>query len=287
MPPPQNCAGCKNLHRCNLQVLITFSFSSCINRCTTISSGHSYPRSPPNLPLKVKIQLQKLWVMIIFISWRQYWKPAGNFSNLHWIMWTCHSVKILGQRGLNFCHLASRIAHKFCLDALARICLAGLIAGNRQQWRQAWRKALMITTVTFAYFLLIFSCMMSLPPCSISPCSNISTSKSSSTGTYLRLEPRFINFHTICPFASMFKTMRDLVRLISSKVDFSPTLFSATSLATLVCSCQKWAIFGCSTLHLRNFPVERGPVPLHHLQVGQVAQICWCFILIALMEGWL
>ena len=129
-------------------------------------------------------------------------------------MWTCHSVKILGQRGLNFCHLASRIAHKFCLDALARICLAGLIAGNRQQWRQAWRKALMITTVTFAYFLLIFSCMMSLPPCSVSPCSKISTSKSSSTGTYLRLEPRFINFHTICPFDSMFKTVRDLVRLI-------------------------------------------------------------------------
>ena len=89
----------------------------------------------------------------------------------------------------------------------------------------------MITTVTFAYFFLIFSCMMSLPPCSVSPCLKISTSKSSSTGTYLRLKPRFINFHTICPFDSMFKTVRDLVRLISSKVDFSPTLFSATSLA--------------------------------------------------------
>ena len=104
----------------------------------------------------------------------------------------------------------------------------------RQQWRQAWRKALMITIVTFAYFLLILSCIISLPPCSVSPCSKIGTSNSSSTGTYLRVEPRLINFRTICPFDSMFKTVRGLVRFISSRVDFSPTLFSASSLATFL-----------------------------------------------------
>ena len=52
--------------------------------------------------------------------------------------------------------------------------------------------------------------------------------------------------------------------------------FLPPSWLVLVCSCQKSAVLGCSILHLGYFTIERGPVPLHHFQVGQVAQICWC-----------
>ena len=59
-------------------------------------------------------------------------------------------------------------------------------------------------------------------------------------------------------------------------VDMVANIFQSKQprhLPVLVCSCQKFAVLGCSFLHLGDLLIKGGPVPLDRLHVSQVAKI--------------